>query len=377
MSITFLCLVRGEPITRAFAIDIDSNMLVSYLKKVIKSELHPQFDNVPSKDIKLWKVEIRDNNIGNLDNLSSNDDNELLSTRKVKEYWPKTPEKEHIHIITSSYKNTEYLGFLPSRNMKKILLFSFLCFSRLIEVKSGKIFNSCLYDSFITNNPYNSLLNYNFSDDIVIRGDLANVDISQICCTNFKCLYWPWQWDNCTSFNDTLVSNNSTFLCNKIGQNYFCYNGDGLTCAGIVGNFAITSNITLGNCTGKENLDGVANYLANISVNDGNTHVTCTNHNFCSDLECWWDNEVWTCHNPDYAHISDYTNQNCFLQLIISSSTINSTTPTFLPTFSSSANIILVIVGCLIGIIGIAICVTIIYFWRKQHRKDKYKNFSY
>ncbi|CAG8513362.1 22858_t:CDS:2 [Dentiscutata erythropus] len=58
MSITFLCLVQGEPITQAFAIDINSNMLISYLKKAIKSELYPQFDNVPFKDIKLWKVEI-------------------------------------------------------------------------------------------------------------------------------------------------------------------------------------------------------------------------------------------------------------------------------------------------------------------------------
>ncbi|CAG8824704.1 18912_t:CDS:2 [Gigaspora margarita] len=101
MSITFLCLVRGEPITRAFAIDIDSNMLISYLKKVVKSELHPQFDNVPHKDIKLWKIEIRDNNIGALSNLSLHDNDELLPTRKVKEYWPKAPEEEHIHIIVS------------------------------------------------------------------------------------------------------------------------------------------------------------------------------------------------------------------------------------------------------------------------------------
>ncbi|CAG8713065.1 16105_t:CDS:2, partial [Racocetra fulgida] len=84
-----------------FAIDIDNNMLISYLKKVIKSELHPQFDNVIPKDIKLWKVEIRDNNIGALSNLSLHDNDEILPTRKVKEYWPNAPEKEHIHIIVS------------------------------------------------------------------------------------------------------------------------------------------------------------------------------------------------------------------------------------------------------------------------------------
>ncbi|KAF0544001.1 hypothetical protein F8M41_003209 [Gigaspora margarita] len=230
-----------------------------------------------------------------------------------------------------------------------ILAFSFLILSKLNEVKSGPIFNSCLYNSFKTNNPYNSLLHYNFTNDIVVRcvnPILPDVNKHQRLAGN-------------------TLSKNSTFLCNKIDQDIFCYNTDGMTCAGIVGHSTITGNIILGNCTGKENLNGVANYLANINVKDGNTYVSCTNNKFCSNLECWWD-EVWTCHNPDYAHISDYTNQNCFVQLITNSSSINSTT-----TASSSTNIL---IGCLVGVIGGVICVAILYFWRRH--KFIYKNFT-
>ncbi|CAG8575510.1 10775_t:CDS:2, partial [Dentiscutata erythropus] len=113
----------------------------------------------------------------------------------------------------------------------------------------------------------------------------------------------------------------------------------------IVGNNNIISNITLGNCTGKESFDDVANYLANISVKDGNTHTWIVG----------WDNEGWICHNPNFLHNSDYTNQNCFMQLITSSPTINSTTNSTTPSTissssptSSSSTKISVIIGCLI-----------------------------
>ncbi|CAG8640479.1 3158_t:CDS:10 [Cetraspora pellucida] len=129
---------------------------------------------------------------------------------------------------------------------RKLLTFSFFIILKTIQVKSGPVFNTCLSYSFATNNPYNSLLNYDFTNDIVIK-------------------------------DSTLVSNNSTFLCNKIAsEDIFCYNGDGKTCAGIVGNYKPTSNITLGNCTGKKNLDGVANYLATINLKDGNTGFVST-----------------------------------------------------------------------------------------------------
>lgn len=79
MSITF---PRRANYT-SFCYDIDSNMLISYLKKVVKSELHPQFDNVPYKDIKLWKVEIRDNNIGALSNLITMNFSQLEKSKNI------------------------------------------------------------------------------------------------------------------------------------------------------------------------------------------------------------------------------------------------------------------------------------------------------
>jgi len=58
MSITLLCLVKGNKTASAFAIDIDSGKLVSHLKEAIKTKNSQTFANIDAKDIKLWKVPI-------------------------------------------------------------------------------------------------------------------------------------------------------------------------------------------------------------------------------------------------------------------------------------------------------------------------------
>src|SRR5204863_3168853 len=60
-TITLSCLVVGEnPYENAFPVDIDTNKVktVGHLKKAIKEELHPKFENVSPNDIRLWKVDI-------------------------------------------------------------------------------------------------------------------------------------------------------------------------------------------------------------------------------------------------------------------------------------------------------------------------------
>ena len=101
MSITLVCLVKGNLPANAFTVDIDSGKLVSHLKKVIKAELHPQFKHVTVKDIKLWKVEIPVNRVdliqGQPQLLQDND--QLKATDYIDNYWTLTPKRRHIHVI--------------------------------------------------------------------------------------------------------------------------------------------------------------------------------------------------------------------------------------------------------------------------------------
>ena len=58
MSITLLCLVKGNTTANAFSVKISRDEPISELKKVIKAENAQTFANVDTKDIKLWKVDI-------------------------------------------------------------------------------------------------------------------------------------------------------------------------------------------------------------------------------------------------------------------------------------------------------------------------------
>ena len=101
MSITLLCLVKGNRTANAFAVDIDSEKLVSHLKEAIKGKNAQTFANVDAKDIKLWNVKIPDDRDDLLSNLTLQDKDELLATRDIGDYWTEKPPKRHIHVIVS------------------------------------------------------------------------------------------------------------------------------------------------------------------------------------------------------------------------------------------------------------------------------------
>jgi hypothetical protein len=104
MSITLLCLIKGDKIANAFPVHIDSNQLIGDLKKVIKAENQNDFAGVDAAKLKLWKVEIRDDRDDPLSNLSLQDELELLGTRDIGDYWHTSPPKRHIHVIVESPK---------------------------------------------------------------------------------------------------------------------------------------------------------------------------------------------------------------------------------------------------------------------------------
>ena len=99
MSITLFCLIKGNTTANAFPVDIEKDQLVGHLRKVIKAEKAPEFDNFPADKLKLWKVTIPDDQNDLLSNLTLNDGDELLATKKISKYFPDSPPEEHIHVI--------------------------------------------------------------------------------------------------------------------------------------------------------------------------------------------------------------------------------------------------------------------------------------
>jgi hypothetical protein len=99
MSITLLCLVKGNTTANAFSVKISRDEPVSELKKAIKAEKAPEFDNFPADKLKLWKVTIPGDQDDQLRNLILQDSDELLAIRKISKYFPDSPPEEHIHVI--------------------------------------------------------------------------------------------------------------------------------------------------------------------------------------------------------------------------------------------------------------------------------------
>src|SRR5436305_4468755 len=99
MSITLLCLVKGNTTASAFAVDIDREKLVSHLKDAIKAKKQNDFVGVDANKLKLWKVTIPGDQDDQLRNLTLQDSDELLAINDIGDYWPTSPPKKHIHVI--------------------------------------------------------------------------------------------------------------------------------------------------------------------------------------------------------------------------------------------------------------------------------------
>ncbi len=97
MSITLLCLVKGNITANAFPVDIDKDQLVGHLKKVIKAEKQNDFAGVDADKLKLWNVKIPDDYDDPLSNISLQP--ELLATRDIGDYWTEKPPKRNIHVL--------------------------------------------------------------------------------------------------------------------------------------------------------------------------------------------------------------------------------------------------------------------------------------
>ncbi|GES79265.1 hypothetical protein GLOIN_2v1472826 [Rhizophagus clarus] len=100
-TITLMYLITENAITNAFAVNINSNKLISHFKKVIKVQKMPEFDNFSADKLKLWKVEIPDHHDDQLSNLSLQVQDQLFPTKKISKYFPIIPAEKYINIIVS------------------------------------------------------------------------------------------------------------------------------------------------------------------------------------------------------------------------------------------------------------------------------------
>ena len=110
MSITLLCLVKGNTLANAFPVDIDKDQLVGHLKDAIKARNQNDFAGVDAVKLRLWKVEIPEDRDDLLSNLSLQDKDELLATKKISKYFSDSPPEEHIHVLVSPPETSATLG---------------------------------------------------------------------------------------------------------------------------------------------------------------------------------------------------------------------------------------------------------------------------
>src|SRR3954447_14648775 len=88
MSITLLCLVKGNITANTFSVKISKDKPISELKKAIKVKKHKTFHGVEADELKLWKVKIHGDHDDQLSNISFQDSDELLAIRKISKYFP-------------------------------------------------------------------------------------------------------------------------------------------------------------------------------------------------------------------------------------------------------------------------------------------------
>ncbi|PKY29686.1 hypothetical protein RhiirB3_391999 [Rhizophagus irregularis] len=86
MSITLLCLVKGNTLANAFPIDVEKDQLVGRLKKVIKAAKQNKFTSVDADKFRLRKVEISVDRERSVEQSLLRDKDELLAKRDIG-YW--------------------------------------------------------------------------------------------------------------------------------------------------------------------------------------------------------------------------------------------------------------------------------------------------
>ena len=104
VDLTLFCLVQGNAIAQAFPLSINRNENISQLKKAIKAKKMPEFNFFDADRLKLWKVQIRDDNDKEINKLTLHNNDQLLARRKISSYFTDKLFDKLIHIVVKPPK---------------------------------------------------------------------------------------------------------------------------------------------------------------------------------------------------------------------------------------------------------------------------------
>ncbi|KAG0195319.1 hypothetical protein BGX28_001665, partial [Mortierella sp. GBA30] len=83
-SFTLFCLVDGVATSKAFPVDIKSSKTIGDLKKLIKAEQSPDFDDIVANNLTLWRVSVPDVNQGFAITIDALDDKMELNNPRTR-----------------------------------------------------------------------------------------------------------------------------------------------------------------------------------------------------------------------------------------------------------------------------------------------------
>lgn len=100
--LALFCLVDGHSISQAFEVKASNTTTISGLKKLIKAEKAPRFDDVAADELILWRVfhpAIAANEDQPVLLSAINSPTKLNPTHEIFDVFPEAPPKKTIHII--------------------------------------------------------------------------------------------------------------------------------------------------------------------------------------------------------------------------------------------------------------------------------------
>jgi len=100
--LTLFCLIDGETTSNAFPVEIESSKTIGDLKKLIKTEQAPAFDDITANNLTLWKVSLsisddEEETFITLDAFS--DKKKLQPTNRLSRLFVEPQLEDTIHII--------------------------------------------------------------------------------------------------------------------------------------------------------------------------------------------------------------------------------------------------------------------------------------
>ncbi|RUO96813.1 hypothetical protein BC936DRAFT_141416, partial [Jimgerdemannia flammicorona] len=103
-SLTFVCLLHGDPVENAFPIDITTSKLVGHLKDKIKEKKAPYFNHIAADELTLYRVNVSVNCSDwlkdlDLERYTESIVRKLFPTDDILDVLPYPPGKRCIHLI--------------------------------------------------------------------------------------------------------------------------------------------------------------------------------------------------------------------------------------------------------------------------------------